>query len=279
MLQSLTHNYPVVLAFSGHDPSGGAGIQADIEAVTGVGSHIATVITALTVQDTQHVEKVYPTDPLIIKEQAKAILEDMPVKAFKLGLLGSIENIEVVHEIIHQYRDIPVIMDPIVRSGTGTVLADDEMTLAYSDLLFPLTKIVTPNSNEAINFAPESDNLGSCAQELMDDGCEYVLITGTHSATADVVNSLYHAHKKIEEYRWPRLPHEYHGSGCTLASSLAAFIAQGYDIKEAVMASQQYTWDTLNQGVQLGMGQMHPLRQVKLHQKAKMKTSNQTWLS
>ncbi|MBF0263633.1 MAG: hydroxymethylpyrimidine/phosphomethylpyrimidine kinase [Gammaproteobacteria bacterium] len=275
----MTQNFPVVLAFSGHDPSGGAGVQADIEAVTGVGSHIATVITALTVQDTQQVDKIYPTDAAVIKEQAKAILEDMPVKAFKLGLLGSLENIEAVHEIIHQYRDIPVIMDPIVRSGTGSVLADDEMTLAYSDLLFPLTKIVTPNSNEAINFAPESDNLQSCAQELMDDGCEYVLITGTHSATEDVINTLYHQHKIIEEYRWPRLPHDYHGSGCTLASSLAGYIAQGFSIKEAVIASQQYTWDSLNQGVQLGMGQMHPFRQVKIHGRPDTKIHGHTWLS
>lgn len=251
---------PMVLAFSGHDPSGGAGIQADIEAVTSLGARIATVVTALTVQDTQQVAKVEAVDANLVQEQAKAILEDMPVRAFKIGLLGSLENIEAVHEIIHQYPDIPVVMDPIIRAGAGTRLSNDEMTLAFSDLIFPLTDIVTPNSNEAIWLAPEADNLDSCAQELMDDGCEYVLITGTHESTRDVKNTLYHQHRKVEDFYWQRLEHEYHGSGCTLASAIAALLAQGLDMFNAVNEAQSYTWESLHAGSQLGLGQYHPDR-------------------
>lgn len=253
-------NQALVLSFSGHDPSGGAGIQADIEAANSMGVPIATVVTALTVQDTQSVSRVEAIDSTLIKEQAKAILEDMQVTAFKLGLLGSIKNIEAVHDILHQYPDIPVIMDPIIRSGSGTTLANEEMMLAFSDLIFPLTKLVIPNSQEALWLAPGSDNLDSCAQELMDDGCEYVLITGTHDSTEDVINSLYHQHKKIEDFHWQRLPHEYHGSGCTLASSAAALLARGLPVFDAVNEAQEYTWESLSAGRQLGMGQYHPNR-------------------
>jgi hydroxymethylpyrimidine/phosphomethylpyrimidine kinase len=255
-----TQKQSLVLSFSGHDPSGGAGIQADIEASNSMGVPIATVVTALTVQDTQSVSKIEPVDSLMVTDQAKAILEDMPVTAIKLGLLGSIKNIEAVHELIKQYPTIPVVMDPIIRSGSGTTLTNEEMILAFSDLIFPLTKIVTPNSQEALKLAPGSDNLDSCAQELMDDGCEYVLITGTHESTQDVVNSLYHEHKKIEDFHWQRLAHEYHGSGCTLASSIAALLARGLPVFDAVNEAQEFTWQSLSSGRQLGMGQYHPNR-------------------
>jgi len=255
-----TQKQALVLSFSGHDPSGGAGIQADIEASNSMGVPITTVVTALTVQDTQSVSKIEAVDSLLVTEQAKVILEDMPVTAFKLGLLGSIKNIEAVHNLLKQYPTIPVVMDPIIRSGSGTPLANEEMILAFSDLIFPLTKIATPNSQEALKLASGSDNLDSCAQELMDDGCDYVLITGTHESTQDVVNSLYHDHKKIEDFHWQRLPHEYHGSGCTLASSIAALLARGLTVFDAVNEAQNFTWESLSAGRQLGMGQYHPNR-------------------
>jgi len=256
----MNSNPPIVLSLAGHDPSGGAGIQADIETVTSLGARITTVVTALTVQDTQKVYKVIPVDADLIKEQARAVLEDMPVAAFKIGIMGSMENIEAVHEIIHQYPNIPVVMDPIIRAGDGSRLSNEDMTLAFSDLIFPLTTIVTPNSHEAMWLASEADNLDSCAQELMDDGCEYVLLTGTHESTKDVKNSLYHQHRKIEDFYWQRLAHEYHGSGCTIASAIAALLAQGLDMFNAVNEAQSYTWEALNAGQQIGLGQYHPDR-------------------
>jgi len=212
------------------------------------------------VQDTQTVTKIQAVDADLITQQAKAILEDMPITAFKLGLLGSIENIEAVHEIIHQYPDIPVVMDPIIRSGSGTQLSNKDMVLAFSDLIFPLTTIVTPNSHEALWRAPESNNIDSCDQELRDDGCKYVLITGTHETSKEVINRLYHQHKKVEDFYWQRLPHEYHGSGCTLSSAIAALLARGLSVFDAVNEAQEYTWQSLSAGKQLGMGQLHPER-------------------
>ena len=251
---------PIVLSFSGNDPTGGAGIQADIEAAASMGARIAPVITALTVQDTQNVKYFSVTDAKMVSEQARHILEDMPIAAFKIGMVGSVENIDAIHKILHDYHDIPVIVDPIISAGGGMSLATEEMALAYSDLLFPLTDLVTPNSNEVRLLAPEADSLDSCAQELMDDGCEYVLLTGTHEGTDDVINSFYGQHKKIESSCWERLPHSYHGSGCTLTSAIAGLVACGLPIPDAVIIAQEYAWQSLNNGYQVGMGQYHPDR-------------------
>ena len=251
---------PVVLCFSGNDPTGGAGIQADIEALASMGSRAAPVITALTVQDTQNVKYFSATDPKLLTEQARVILEDLPVCAFKLGMLGSLENIDAIHKIIHDYRDIPVIVDPIISAGGGMTLSSEDMALAYSDLLFPLTTLLTPNSNEARILAPEADSLDACAQELMDDGCEFVLLTGTHESTKEVINSLYGQHEKLCDINWPRLEHHYHGSGCTLTAAISGLIARGLPVPDAVEAAQQYAWDTLQSGFQCGMYQQHPDR-------------------
>jgi len=251
---------PVVMSFSGNDPTGGAGIQADIEAISSMGARVAPVITALTVQDTQNVKYFSATDAKMVAEQARGILEDMPVAAFKIGMVGSIENINAIHTILHNYHDIPIIIDPIISAGGGMALASEEMALAYSDLLFPLTNLVTPNSNEVRLLAPEADSLDACAQELMDDGCEYVLLTGTHEGTEQVINSFYGHHKKIEASCWKRLPHSYHGSGCTLTSAIAGLIACGQSIPDAVSIAQEYAWQSLVDGYQSGMGQYHPDR-------------------
>lgn len=256
----MNKSIPIVMSFSGNDPTGGAGIQADIEAVASMGARVAPVITALTVQDTQNVNYFSATTATIVSEQARVILEDMPVAAFKIGMVGSLENMDVIHTILHDYHEIPVIIDPIISAGGGTSLASQEMALAYSDLLFPLTNLVTPNSNEARLLAPEADTLDACAQELMDDGCEYVLLTGTHESTEQVVNSLYGQHKKINSCSWERLANSYHGSGCTLTSAIAGLTAVGHSIPEAVKIAQEYAWQTLVQGYHSGMGQYLPDR-------------------
>ncbi len=251
---------PVVMSFSGNDPTGGAGIQADIESATSMGARIAPVITAITVQDTQNVKFFSAVDAKMVVEQARVILEDMPVAVFKVGMVGSIENINAIHTILHDYPEIPVIVDPIISAGGGKSLASDEMALAYSDLLFPFTNLVTPNSNEVRLLAPEADSLDACAHELMDDGCEYVLLTGTHEGTDQVINTFYGHQKKIETSCWERLPHNYHGSGCTLTSAIAGLVACGLSISDASSIAQEYAWQSLVNGYQSGMVQYHPNR-------------------
>ncbi|MFA7594675.1 MAG: hydroxymethylpyrimidine/phosphomethylpyrimidine kinase [Thiohalobacteraceae bacterium] len=259
-MQDPLNHVPVVLALSGSDPSGGAGIQADIEALASHGCHCAPVITTVTVQDTQDIKSYAPLDGTLIMEQARAVLEDMPVAAIKIGLLGSVEAVEAIHSLLHDYPDIPVVLDPVLASGGGTVLVDDELVEALSSLLLPNTTVFTPNSLEARSLAPEADNLDACAMALLDRGCEFVLITGTHENTAHVVNTLYGNHRVLETYTWERLPGSFHGSGCTLAASIAGLLAQGLEPFSAIHEAQEYTWEALAHGYRAGMGQPIPNR-------------------
>jgi len=150
-----TGKIPIVLAFAGHDPSGGAGLQADIEAVASQGCHAATVVTALTVQDTQDVSGYTPVDSTLVIAQARSILEDMPVAVFKIGMLGSIENAEAVHTILMDYPEIPVVFDPVLASGNGTDLGGEDLIEVLQALLLPVTTILTPNGPEARALALE----------------------------------------------------------------------------------------------------------------------------
>jgi hydroxymethylpyrimidine/phosphomethylpyrimidine kinase len=261
---------PAVLSFAASDPTGGAGIQADILTLASLGCHPLSVLTAITVQDTTGVEGVLPIDPGWVADQARALLEDMPIAAFKLGLLGSVEVIAAIAEVVADYPDIPLILDPVLASGRGDQFADEEMIEAMIGLLLPQTTVLTPNSLEARRLAQqlgaEDDGgrggatLADCARGLIDAGCEHVLVTGTHEGTPQVVNTLYGSHGVIRSDHWDRLPGSYHGSGCTLASAIAAYLACGADIGEAVRGAQEYTWRTLAAGYRPGMGQFIPDR-------------------
>lgn len=254
------HSIPVVMSFSGHDPTGGAGIQADIEAIASMGGHCAPIITALTVQNTESVMRYQACDAALLVEQARAVLEDMPVAAFKIGMIGSIENVEYIHSLLMDYPGIPVVFDPVLASGDGGSLSETDISAAITSLIIPLTTILTPNSNEARLFGSNSDNLDACAQEILDIGSEFVLITGTHENTPTVQNTLYTQNRERETFTWDRLPLSYHGSGCTLASAIAGLLAQGLDPVSAVNEAQEYTWECLQQGYRLGMGQCLPNR-------------------
>lgn len=255
-----TRNIPVVMSISGTDPTGGAGIEADIEAIISMGCHASIVVSSVTVQDTGNVLSVNPVDPALIAAQARAVLEDMPVDVIKIGLLGAVEGVEAVHAILADYPDIPVVLDPVISAGGGARMTDDATVDALTNLLLPLTTIITPNGPEARRLAPESDTLDACAMALLDRGCEFVLITGGHEHTTEIRNSLYSNHRCLETFGWERIPGEYHGSGCTLASAIAGLLAQGREPLSAVYAAQEYTWQSLHHGYRLGMGQRLPNR-------------------
>jgi len=254
---------PIVLAFAASDPSGGAGIQADLLTLSSMGCHPLSVVTALTVQDTLGVEGILAIDSDWVADQARALLEDMPVDAFKVGVLGSVENIAAIAEIVSDYPEVPLVLDPVLASGRGDELATEDMAQAMRELLLPQTTILTPNSMEARRLADLDDDdasLFDCAAKLVEAGSEYVLVTGTHEATAQVVNTLYGKRGVVREDTWPRLPHTYHGSGCTLASAIAAMLANGLDLPEAVREAQDFTWHALEKAYRPGMGQHLPDR-------------------
>lgn len=258
---------PIVLSFAANDPTGGAGLQADLLTIASLGCHPLSIMTAITVQDTAGVESIFPLDPDWVEDQARMVLEDMPVHAFKIGLLGSVEIIAAIAEIISDYPHIPLVLDPILTSGRGDELANEEMIDAMRELLLPQVTILTPNSLEARHLALQENDpsktkldLNLCAQRLLDMGCEYVLITGTHENTAEVTNTLFSTEGIVRLDRWQRLKHTYHGSGCTLASAIAACLANGLPVSDSVIEAQDYTWQTLQAGFRPGMGQHIPNR-------------------
>lgn len=257
---------PIVLVFAATDPSGGAGIQADILTLSSMGCHPLSVITAVTIQDTMGVEDVLPIDAEWVADQARCVLEDMPVAVFKVGLLGSVEAIAAIAEVVSDYPDIPLVLDPVLASGRGDELAPEDMISAMRELLIPQTTLITPNSLEARRLAQDDSNenddpdLGECALRLLNLGCEYVLVTGTHENTAQVVNTLYNQQGVVRTDSWQRLPGIFHGSGCTLASAVAATIANGLGVPEAVRDAQEFTWQTLKFAYRTGMGQLIPDR-------------------
>lgn len=257
---------PLVLVFAATDPSGGAGLQADIMTLSSMGCHPLSCVTAVTIQDTTGVEDIFALDPEWVADQARCVLEDMPVAAFKIGLVGSVEMIAVIAEVVSDYPEIPLVLDPVLASGRGDELVTDDMLGAMRELLIPQSTIITPNSLEARRLAADDANdtdhpdLAECAARLVASGCEYVLITGTHEQTPQVVNTLYGQDGVVRSDPWPRLPGAYHGSGCTLASAIAATIANGLAIGDAVRDAQEYTWQTLRAGFRPGMGQHIPDR-------------------
>jgi hydroxymethylpyrimidine/phosphomethylpyrimidine kinase len=266
MLMASAPPPPIVLAFAGADPTGGAGIQADLLTLSSMGCHVLSVITAITVQDTAGVEDVQAVDSDWVVDQARLVLEDMPVAAFKIGLVGSIENIAAIAEVVSDYPDVPLILDPVLASGRGEELATEDMVSAMRELLLPQTTILTPNSREARRLAQDDGedeeelDLAGCARKILGFGSEFVLITGTHENTPNVVNILYGPQGVVRSDSWERLPGSYHGSGCTLAAAIAATLANGLEIPEAVREAQEYTWQTLNAGFRPGMGQYIPDR-------------------
>jgi len=262
----MSQSPPIVLTFAAADPSGGAGLQADILTLSSMGCHALSVVTAVTVQDTVGVEDVLAMDAEWVADQARCVLEDMPVSVFKIGLLGSVEVIAAIAEVVSDYPEVPLVLDPVLSSGRGDELATDEMVAALRELLIPQTTLITPNSLEARRLAIEdgadSDDvpLHECARRILALGCEYVLITGTHENTAQVVNVLYSGEGVVRSDNWKRLAGTYHGSGCTLASAIAATVANGLPISEAVRDAQEYTWQALSSGYRPGMGQHVPDR-------------------
>src|SRR3954465_3918813 len=162
---------PIVLTFAASDPSGGAGLQADILTLSSMGCHPLSVLTAFTVQGPAGVEAIQALDSEWVADQARCLLEDMPVDAFKIGVLGSTENIAAIGEILSDYPEVPGVLDPIQASGRGDELASDEMAHAVRELLLPHTTILTPNSMEARRLAEADEedepSLAACAERLL----------------------------------------------------------------------------------------------------------------
>jgi len=250
---------PVILAIGGHDPTGGAGIQADIETITALGGRAVTLVTALTAQDTSDVDAVWPTPPPAFRRQLQRLLDDIRPAAVKIGMLGAGDIIEPLTGLLGRF-DGPVVFDPVLAAGGGRPLADATLVQAVSERLLPRTTLLTPNRAEARRLTGMGDP-AQAARALLTAGVRAVLLTGADEATSGtVVNELYTADGTVTPFAWPLLPNRYHGSGCTLASACATRLALGDALPTAVRVAQDFTWQALQQGQAVGHGQWLPER-------------------
>ena len=251
---------PAVLCFAGLDPTGGAGLAADIEAIVSMGGHPLPIATSLTVQDTHDVKALVPVDPGHVVDQAHAVLADIPVAAVKIGLLGNIEVVDALHDILGDCGEIPVVLDPIGRAGGGASLADDRLMRAIASRLVPRTTVATPNTREALRLVPDAKTVSAAAGRLVSSGCDYVLVTGADEATPHVINRLHGCRGLLQSFEWPRVEGVFHGSGCTLAAAVAARLACGATPEEAVTEAQRFTHEAISNGYRIGAGQLVPNR-------------------
>jgi hydroxymethylpyrimidine/phosphomethylpyrimidine kinase len=254
----------VVLAIGGHDPSGGAGIQADIEAMAANGVHALTLITCLTLQDSCNVRAVQPVDPALLARQAELLLSDSPVAAIKIGLLGNQEIAATVAELLQAHPGIPVVLDPVLAAGGGSDLAGTALLQSLRQRLLPFCDLITPNTPEALRLSDlDADaRTPACAERLLELGSGAVLVTGTHEAAeaAEITHCLFRPGRPALSLSSPRLPGEYHGSGCTLAATITARLAQGESLEQAVENGLDFTWQSLRHAFRSGRCQATPNR-------------------
>lgn len=259
-----------VLIIAGSDPSGGAGIQADLKTVTALGGYAAAAITALTVQNTRGVSAVHPVAPAIIRDQIIAVLEDIGADAIKIGMIGEIGAARAIAEILTgEAAGIPVILDPVLAATSGDALAGEGVAGMLLRELAPLASLITPNADEAAALTGLSvknpDDLVRAGEALLRAGARAALAKGGHLGGAEVVDALV-TRDGAQVFSNPRIEiASMHGAGCTLASAIAAGIAQGLALNDAVARAIAYVREAIRTAPGLGGGagplnHAHPCR-------------------
>jgi hydroxymethylpyrimidine/phosphomethylpyrimidine kinase len=257
---------PLILTFGASDPVGAIGIQADLASFAAMGCHGLSVVTAILIGDTARVEDMQIVEADWVADQARVVLEDMPVAAFKIGALGSIENVSAIAEIVSDYPDIPLILDPFSTAIPDQGPDGDDLLIATRELLIPQTTLLLLSAVELARLAetwrePSSeDTMALDATRVIDLGCEYLFVTGTPSDVHDVANTLFSEAGVVRHDSWPRQPGVFSGVGNTLSATIAGLLANGLDVPEAVFEAQEFTMAALSNAQRLGMGKLIPDR-------------------
>ncbi len=262
---------PCVLVFAGSDPSGGAGISADIEAIAAQDAHALPIITAITVQDNDRVFAVHPVPAELILQQAQVLADKISIRAIKIGIIANRNNAMALAGWIAAYKtrypDVPVILDPVLASGHGDLLSTEDAVSALAPLLTVAT-LITPNLPEAARLVPTAHTVQEQAQQLMKHGADVlidVLIKGGHASDAMVTNIWFHQNDSTS-WQWPRLNGSFHGSGCTLAAAIAAQLACGNSLPGALESAQKFCYHALQHSYVIADGQRIPERQRSHHE-------------
>ncbi|MDY7577950.1 hydroxymethylpyrimidine/phosphomethylpyrimidine kinase [Herbaspirillum sp. RTI4] len=262
----------MILTFGPADPVGAIGIQADLATFSAMGCHGLSVVTALLIGDTARIEDIQVIDVEWVADQARVVLEDMPVAAFKVGAVASIENVSAIAEIVSDYPDLPLVLDPFISAMPDQGLDSEDMLIAIRELLIPQTTVLVLSTVELSRLAetwrePLADDDISTADTLLIDaariaelGCEYMLVTGTPNETHEVSNTLFNETGVVQQFNWPRIGGSFYGAGSTLSAALTAMLANGLEVPEAVAEAQEFTIAAINHAQRLGMGKLVPDR-------------------
>ena len=238
---------PTVLCFSGLDPSGGAGLQADIEAIGQSGAHAAIACTALTIQNSQQVFGFEATSKELLVAQANAVVNDLPIRCVKSGMLGTTDNITALAEFLTQHPNYAYVLDPVLVANSGGSLGDQATLVKAFQQLIPLATLITPNTVELRALTGIQD-IDEATEALFKLGTKAVLVKGGHEETPDYIrNALYINNDLVSETTCARLEGEYHGSGCSLASFIAGRLAQGDTVQQAVNHAETWLFGVLQQ--------------------------------
>lgn len=251
-------HYPVVLSIAGSDCSGGAGIQADTKAISAVGGYAASVITAVTVQNTMGVFDVHVVPVEVIRKQIEAVMEDLQPQAVKIGMMGNGETVKAVADCLRRYRPRNVVCDPVMVSTSGRKLMSDDAIETVRQELFPLTDLITPNLDEVRVLTgknvSEPEEMRQEAQALSATYHTAVLIKGGHLQGEEMTDILC-ADGHLYSYNSPRIAsRNLHGTGCTLSSSIAAYLAMGHAANEAVAKAKAYLSGAIEAGKEVVAG-------------------------
>ncbi len=252
----------IALTIAGSDSGGGAGIQADLKTFSALGVYGASAITALTAQNTLGVQGIHEAPPEFVAAQIRSVLSDLDVKAIKIGMLASVPIIEAVAETLKDRGGIPVVLDPVMVAASGDPLLAASAVNALKARLLPLATVATPNLPEASmltgrEIAASEEAMTAQARILTGQGARAVLIKGGHGEGAESVDLLVTA-TDVRRFAAPRIPtRNVHGTGCTLSSAIAAGLAKGRSLTEAVAVAKQYITAAIAASSGLSVGRGH----------------------
>lgn len=277
---------PLILSFGVSDPVGAIGIQADLATFAAFGCHGLSVSTALLIGDTARVEDIHEIDPDWVSDQARVLLEDMSVAAIKIGAIGGLEHVTAIAEIVSDYPDVPLILDPFISALPEQGIDSEDMLMAMRQLLIPQTTVLLLSQVELERLAETwrdadpADTVQADVDYLLALGCEFVLVTGTPNISPSLststaparaagdgarANTLFGADGIVSHDAWQHLPGAYSGAGGTLSAALTALMARDEgDAPAALQGAQDYTAGALRHAQRFGMGKLVPDRHWRL---------------
>ena len=262
-MNSQFKTYKKVLSIAGSDSGGGAGIQADLKTISALRCYGMTAITSLTAQNTQGVSKVFPLPASFVSDQIRSVIEDIGVDAIKIGMLHSLQVIEEVSKTLRDYKIKNIVLDPVMVSQNGDKLIENDAIQAIANLLFPLSKIMTPNLHEAEAFLSRQgidsqSEMEKASKELLKKSLGSALLLKGGHLTSQKGHDLLHMKEKFYWFESPEVKTKNtHGTGCTLSSAIACHLAHDYDLIESIKLSKKYIESALIEGKVYSIGKGH----------------------